>query len=514
MSFVLAAVAVAATIYWVVRTISSPPASFDRSVPVVPIWVSWLPFLRHKVGLPPLGQDVIFARYIEPRLRCTGMVVLFFGGRWNLLCCHPAAIRQLFRGNGGDDDLFAKSGNHRKIPGAVISQLTGSNIISEHGEPYKRYRKLLGPPLRMEVDYISLNDSSQRLVKVLALRASDKPIGINAILQRFTMDIVCRNIFGVDLEFLKDPPPLLHSIHSRVKFHIFQPFALAFPKFDHPRWSYIFPGRTEARTAVEAMEAEVEKVLIAQGSDSRMGKIPCDMQAEFEEGCWTAQEVMDNTKILFIAGHENTQNALNSLLMVLATHPNLQRRLRAEVRSVFEGGAFDAPIVGKDHLERLPQLMAFIYETMRLYPPIPMLLNRRASSDTIIHLFNPEQNSSHAITVAAGTYVGWHAYGLHRSSRSSLWAPDPTSFRPERWGSTTREIEALARRAETSGEYIPFAAGVRLCAGRKLAMAEIVTALVHILHSFQLNMPPGPAPSLTPGGLLSVHNLYLILTCI
>lgn len=48
-------------------------------------------------------------------------------------------------------------------------------------------------------------------------------------------------------------------------------------------------------------------------------------------------------------------------------------------------------------------------------------------------------------------------------------------------------------------------------AGQKLALAELVTAVVHVLLNFQIYLPPGPPPSLTPGGLLSPHDLRLIL---
>lgn len=142
-----------------------------------------------------------------------------------------------------------------------------------------------------------------------------------------------------------------------------------------------------------------------------------------------------------------------------ALHKALQYQIRAEIRSVFN--ASTSPDVDENSMQQLVLLHACIYETMRLFPPIPMLLNRRINHTTVVHLLN--QGQAYALRIEEGTYVGWHAYGLHRSSRCSIWEPDCSTFRPQRWGSTLQDILALARRAESRGQYISFAIGARAC---------------------------------------------------
>src|SRR5690606_23683281 len=81
------------------------------------------------------------------------------------------------------------------------------------------------------------------------------------------------------------------------------------------------------------------------------------------------------------------------------------------------------------HLKDLPYLNAVLYETLRLYPPIPQLFNRKTTSDTLL---------GSEIYIPANTYIGWTAFGAHRCPVS--WGEDANEFRPERWGEDSATI--------------------------------------------------------------------------
>jgi unspecific monooxygenase len=112
------------------RRFACPPRLLAPGLPVIPIWVSFLPLFRIWLRLPPLGQDEVYARYIASKMERHGAVIIYFGSRWNVLLGCPGGMKQLFS---NEKDLFNKSGNHIKLPNAAISQLTGRNIISETG---------------------------------------------------------------------------------------------------------------------------------------------------------------------------------------------------------------------------------------------------------------------------------------------------------------------------------------------------------------------------------------------
>lgn len=98
--------------------LAQPPRNFAPGLPVIPLWVAFLPLLRVWLGLPLPGQDWTYARYVAPAMARHGAVVMYFGSRWNVLVACPQGMRQLF---GQERATFQKQGNHKKLPGAVIS---------------------------------------------------------------------------------------------------------------------------------------------------------------------------------------------------------------------------------------------------------------------------------------------------------------------------------------------------------------------------------------------------------
>lgn len=110
-----------------------------------------------------------------------------------------------------------------------------------------------------------------------------------------------------------------------------------------------------------------------------------------------------------------------------------------------------------------------MHEALRLYPPIPQLFNRQTAQDVELildeHMSNKQPNNppKHNIRIKQGTYIGWSAFALHRSSAATCWQPDPLAFRPDRWGSSVDEIDRLAVRATSLGEFATFHGGPRAC---------------------------------------------------
>jgi cytochrome P450 len=79
----------------------------------------------------------------------------------------------------------------------------------------------------------------------------------------------------------------------------------------------------------------------------------------------------------------------------------------------------------------------------------------------------------------------------------ALW-PDPTAFRPERFGDGAGEHHRFA--------WFPFGGGARVCVGKELAMTEAVVVLALLFRRFDWAFSsPFPAPEpvivLRPGAL-------------
>lgn len=66
-----------------------------------------------------------------------------------------------------DEDLFAKSGNQKKIPYSVLAEYTGDNIISAHGPNRRLYQSILKPGLQRSFDVEPIYKNARILLDLL-----------------------------------------------------------------------------------------------------------------------------------------------------------------------------------------------------------------------------------------------------------------------------------------------------------------------------------------------------------
>jgi enediyne biosynthesis protein E7 len=183
------------------------------------------------------------------------------------------------------------------------------------------------------------------------------------------------------------------------------------------------------------------------------------------------EALVDETKTLFVAGFETTATALTWTLYLLARHPEIAAKWRAEI---------DAALGGRsprwEDLARLPYTAQILLESMRLYPPVYAIARRCIEDD--------ELGGFH---IPAGMPVLIAIYGVHRAP---AWGGAAAQFRPERFES------GWPKRA-----YMPFAAGPHLCIGNDFAMVEMTVALARIAQRYTLatvsDAPPGESARIT-----------------
>jgi hypothetical protein len=90
-----------------------------------------------------------------------------------------------------------------------------------------------------------------------------------------------------------------------------------------------------------------------------------------------------------ICRHETTSSAFTWVTYLLATHPDIQTRLREEIRQNLPsnpGPEVDLAAV----LESLPLLNAVCNETLRLYPTVPITIRDVVRDTSIIGQFVPK----------------------------------------------------------------------------------------------------------------------------
>ena len=164
---------------------------------------------------------------------------------------------------------------------------------------------------------------------------------------------------------------------------------------------------------------------------------------------------------LFMAGYESFANTLTWAFYLIANSPHVEQDLIAELNAVN---------IDNHSAAQLVYTQAIIDETLRLYPPVPLLL-REVSHDDVI------RNTQ----VPAGSIMIIAPWLLHRHK---LYWQSPDSFMPERFlKQAPTKIEAFT--------YLPFSAGARTCIANHLAPLQLTLSLAVLAKNFHLELAQG-----------------------
>jgi cytochrome P450 len=189
------------------------------------------------------------------------------------------------------------------------------------------------------------------------------------------------------------------------------------------------------------------------------------LEARDDNGNPLSREAIRNeAAVIFMAGHETTANTLAWTWFLLSQSPRVAGKLQAEIDTVLG----DRTPTFKD-IASLPYAKAVIEETLRLYPPVPILA-REATEDTSIGN-KPIRKGSLVLVVP---------WLIHRNP--VLWDL-PDTFRPERFLERSKKPNKYG--------YVPFSIGPRICPGLQFGMTESILSLVMLARHFDLRLKPG-----------------------
>ncbi|KAH6755506.1 hypothetical protein C2S53_012208 [Perilla frutescens var. hirtella] len=171
---------------------------------------------------------------------------------------------------------------------------------------------------------------------------------------------------------------------------------------------------------------------------------------------------------IIFGGSDTTSAVIVWVMTALMKKPWLMKKVQAEIRQMV--GKKD--LIDEEDISKLPYLRAVIKETMRLYPPAPILVARETIQKCRIHGYEIE----------AGTTVYINAWAIARDPVS--WK-NPNEFVPERFLETDLDVRGQ------NPEVIPFGFGRRGCPGIGIGMSVVELALANVLYRFEWELPHG-----------------------
>ncbi|MFN2463320.1 MAG: cytochrome P450 [Candidatus Dormibacteria bacterium] len=349
----------------------------------------------------------------------------------------PDAIKTVFADRG--DRSHAGEGN------MVLEPLLGSNsLLLLDGPPHARHRRLIHP---------SFHGSRMAKYAEIIRRATDAEVDawprdrafpLLPSMQRLTLRVILVAVFG-----LAEGPEMdgVAELIRRVTAPGSSPLAaVALLKRDLGPirvWSNFVRDRSRLD---EALYAEISRRRSAADLEERDDILSTLLLARDEEGRrLTDLELRDELMTLLLAGHETTATALAWFFDQVLHHPEVEWRLRGEVRRGDRA-----------------YLDATINEVMRLRPVVGMVA-RKLTEDMRVGPYE----------LPATAVVAPNIFLVHR--RADLY-PEPLSFRPQRF--LDNRVESYA--------WLPFGGGTRRCVGAEFALFEMRNVIPRVLERVEL----------------------------
>lgn len=381
------------------------------------------------------------------------------------LCNDPALVRQVLKECPAD---FPKS--PRVAEG--LRPLLGESVFVTNDAQWERQRRLIDPAF----DGGRLRDTLPAMLaagkaaehRFASMAEHGGSFDLEPECSHAAADVIFRTLFSIPIE-----DETAQRVYRAFRSHQqAQPLLTLRALLPLARFGPLTRRRNVVGTAAEIRQL-IAGLVAARADEIRQGTAPDDlatriMTARDPQGGpgFSEAEMVDQVAIFFLAGHETSAAALAWAIWLLAANPDVQARVAAEAVTL---GDNPSPA----DIARLGFTRDVFRETLRLYPPVPMMVRQARCP---VHWRGRDVPRGAQIVLSP-----WH---LHRHER--LWA-DPDIFDPDRW---QRDVT----RDSIRDAYLPFSAGPRICPGAGFAMIEGPLLLATLVRRFCFTAIPDETP--------------------
>ncbi|XP_028786247.1 cytochrome P450 71D8-like [Neltuma alba] len=360
----------------------------------------------------------------------------------------------------------------------ILSYGATDIAFAPHSDYWRQMRKictleLLSAKKVQSFSFIRQDEVSKLIKSIQSSRGS--VVDLTSKIYTLTNSIVWRVAFG---DKSKDGEELVKLLHSALEQLARFQFADLFPSLK------LIHFMTGMNTKLMKIHKKFDKVLedIVQENQKKHMRGGDESALEEENLVQVLLRIQrsesldvpittDNIKAvisdMFSGGTDTSAAVLEWAMSELMSNPRVMKKAQAEVRNAFRG----KKVIHDSDVMQLSYLKLVIKETLRLHPPVPLLIPRECRETCQVNGYE----------IPVKTQVIINAWALGRDSK--YWY-DAERFIPERFQGNS-DIDFRG----TNFEYIPFGAGRRMCPGISFGLASIELPLASLLCYFDWEFP-------------------------
>lgn len=407
--------------------------------------------------LPELRQDML-GLYRRVHREYGDFVRLPFMGFYTYSIAHPDLFKHVLQDRN-------KNYIRGEFVNGIFRTFVGLSLFTAEGDDWLSRRRLAQPAFhRQRIAGFSetMNAAAQAMLAAWDRGPQDQRLQLDHELMQVTLRVAGQTLFSRDL--IGEANALGEAFTGAseyINFRLKNPFVLPL--------GVPTPRNRKYKRALSVVDQTLYALIRerrASGED-RPDLLSMLMNArDADTGeAMDDQTLRNEAAVMLFAGHETTATTLTWAFYLLSEHPEVERRLHAELSRELAGRV---PTI--DDLPRLPFNRMVIEETLRLYPPAWSIARESLGADELGGYRLPPKGS---LNVAIDV--------VHHDPR--FW-PDPDRFDPERF-----LPERSASRPPYA--YLPFGGGPRLCIGNQFALTEAQLILAAVVQRYQLRVVPG-----------------------
>ncbi|MEM8909110.1 MAG: cytochrome P450 [Bacteroidota bacterium] len=436
----------------------NPPAF--REPPLIPRWRALQNLLRFVSNPIPVLDN-----YTQ---ELGDTFCLYMGGKEKaIMTSNPHIIQHVLQKN---------HRNYRKSAIQVdqLAHFIGKGLLTSEGAYWLQQRRLIQPGFHRNrlagLVEIMLTEIDLFLDQLSAKADGKQTIDIAQVMLEMAFIIVAKSLFstGVEKQVLDQLSHNITAIQSYVIRQIRQPYLLPWFKLTKAKQQHEQLAHRSNRIILDIIHQRRQ----SQTRPDDLLEMLLDARYEDTGTGMNDQQLLEESLILFVAGHETSANALAWTWYLLGQHPEVVQQIREEFNQVLG----DRRPQFSD-LPQLAYLQRVIQESMRLFPPAWITDRVPIQTDQVQGFEFPKD-----------MIVGLYIYGVHHDPK--YW-PNPHQFDPSRF-------EKARIKERPAYAYLPFGGGPRQCIGNNFAMMEIQLILIRMLQRFDLSLVPNQDIQLYP----------------